>query len=405
MGKWVVEIVSNIVIKVVVFGLSGMQTTSSTPEPALAQPIPTRRLKSLDALRGFDMFWIIGGEEIFHVLAQTTGWAGAIFMADQFTHVAWNGYRPYDNIFPLFLFLAGVSTPFAIGSRLEKGEAHAKLARKIIQRGLILVLLGILYNNGLFQKPIGEWRFPSVLGRIGLAGMFAQLIYLYTYPNQRAQYLWFGGLLLGYWALVMLVPVPGFGAGNLTMEGSLVGYIDRLLVPGKLYKVVHDPEGLLSALPAIGTGLLGIFGGTLLRRPDLAETRKVLWLVGAGVGCVALGWLWNLVFPVNKNLWTSSFVLVAGGWSFLMLALFYWIIDVRGWQRWSFFFVVIGMNSILIYLAGQVIDFEHATQYLFGGVLQHAGPVLAGVGMVVGFLAVKWAFLYFLYQKKVFLRV
>jgi predicted acyltransferase len=383
-----------------------MTSTATNPaEPAVLQPGPVRRLKSLDALRGFDMFWIIGGEEIFHVLAQTTGWAGAVFMADQFTHVDWNGYRPYDNIFPLFLFLAGVSTPFAIGSRFEKGDARFILARKIIQRGLILVLLGVLYNNGLFQKPIGEWRFPSVLGRIGLAGMFAQLIYLYTYPNQRAQYVWFGGLLLGYWALLLFGAAPGFAPGDLTMEGNVVSYLDRLILPGKLHKGIHDPEGLLSTLPAIGTGLLGVFAGTLLRRKDMTETRKVLWLTGTGVVCVAVGWLWNVVLPVNKNLWTSSFVLVAGGWSFLMLALFYWIIDVRGWQRWSFFFVVIGMNSILIYLVGEVLDFDHATEYLFGGMLQHTNLAVNGVGMVLGFLAVKWAFLYFLYRMNVFLRV
>lgn len=383
-----------------------MQTpSSSAPETAVLQPAPVRRLKSLDALRGFDMFWIIGGEEIFHVLAQTTGWAGAVFMADQFTHVAWNGYRPYDNIFPLFLFLAGVSTPFAIGSRLEKGDARFTLARKIIQRGLILVLLGVLYNNGLFQKPIGEWRFPSVLGRIGLAGMFAQLIYLYSHPNQRAPYLWFGGLLLGYWALLAFGAAPGFAPGDLTMEGNVVSYLDRLILPGRLHKTIHDPEGLISTIPAIGTGLLGILAGTLLRRKDLTENRKLLWLTGAGVVCVVVGWSWNLVLPVNKNLWTSSFVLVAGGWSFLMLALFYWVIDVRGWQRWSFFFVVIGMNSILIYLIGNVLDFDHAAEYLFGGVLQHGNPAVQGVGMVLGFLAVKWAFLYFLYRKNVFLRV
>ena len=388
-----------------------MTPTATNPvEPALAQPVPIRRLKSLDALRGFDMFWIIGGEEIFHVLAQTTGWTGAVFMANQFTHVAWNGYRPYDNIFPLFLFLAGVSTPFAIGSRLEKGNARASLARKIIQRGLILVLLGVLYNNGIFEKPIGEWRFPSVLGRIGLAGMVAQLIYLYTYPNQRAQYLWFGGLLLGYWALLAFGAAPGFTPGDLTMKGNIVSYVDRLVLPGRLHLGIHDPEGLLSTLPAIGTGLLGIFAGTLLHRKAMAETRKVLWLLGLGCACLATGWLWNLVLPVNKNLWTSSFVLVTGGWSFLLLALFYWIIDVRGWQSnatpaWSFFFVVIGMNSILIYLAGNVLDFEHATQYFLGGVLQHTNPAVKGVGLVLGFLAAKWAFLYFLYRKNVFLRV
>lgn len=381
-----------------------MQNTTSTQEPALAQPVPIRRLLSLDALRGFDMFWIMGGEEVFHVLAKTTGWAWAIFLADQFTHVTWNGFRPYDCIFPLFLFLAGVSTPYSLGSRLAKGDDRTMLARKVITRGLILVVLGIIYNNGLFMKPLAEMRFGSVLARIGLAGMFAQLIFLYV-RNERARYGVFVGILLLYWALLMLVPVPGFGAGNLTMEGSLVGYVDRLFMPGRLYKVVHDPEGLLSTLPAVCTGLLGVFAGSMLRRHGVSDNRKIQQLVLAGVSCVALGWVWNIVFPVNKNLWTSSFVLVAGGWSLLILSLFYWIIDVKNIRGWTFFFVVIGMNSILIYLAGRVIDFEYAAHFLFAGLLHFFSEPIQAVGIVVAFPAVKWAFLYFLYKKKTFLRV
>ncbi len=379
-------------------------TTSTIQEPALAQPAPVRRLISLDALRGFDMFWIMGGEEVFHVLAKTTGWAWAIFMADQLTHVGWNGFRPYDCIFPLFLFLAGVSTPYSLGSRLTKGDDRSMLARKVIMRGLILVALGIIYNNGLFEKPFADMRFGSVLGRIGLAGMFAQLIFLYV-RSERTRYGIFVGILLLYWALLLLVPVPGFGAGNLTMEGSLVGYVDRLLMPGHLYKVVHDPEGLLSTFPAICTGLLGVFAGTLLRRHGLTDNKKVQQLILAGVSCVALGWIWNLVFPVNKNLWTSSFVLVAGGWSLLILSLFYWIIDVKNLRRWTFFFVVIGMNSILIYLAGRVINFEYATHFLFSGLLSFFSKPIRLVGGILAFLAVKWIFLYFLYKKKTFLRI
>ena len=378
--------------------------TSTTPDPALAQPAPVRRLLSLDALRGFDMFWIIGGEEIFHVTAQTTGWSWAVFMAGQFTHVDWNGFRPYDCIFPLFLFLAGVSTPYSLGSRLSRGDNRSSLARKVLIRGLVLVLLGVIYNNGLFAEPLAQMRFPSVLGRIGLAGMFAQLIYIYV-PAERTRYGIFAGILLLYWALLMLVPVPSYGSGNLTMQGSLVSYIDRLLLPGRLHRVIHDPEGILSTLPAIATGLLGTFAGTVLRRKDSSDNQKAGRLVLAGIGCIALGWLWNLVFPVNKNLWTSSFVLVAGGWSLLMLSLFYWIIDVRGLRRWAFFFVVIGMNSILIYLAGQVIDFEHATHYLFGGILGFFSKPVQAIGGVFAFLAVKWLFLYFLYRKNAFLRV
>lgn len=382
-----------------------MQTSISSPqEPAVAQPAPVRRLLSLDTLRGFDMFWIMGGEEIFHVLAKTTGWAWAIFMADQFTHVDWNGFRPYDCIFPLFLFLAGVSTPYSLGSRLAKGDSRALLARKVIIRGLILVLLGIVYNNGLFTKPIDQMRFGSVLGRIGLAGMFAQLIYLYV-QNERARYGIFVGILLLYWAMLMLIPVPGYGAGNLTMEGSLAGYVDRLLMPGRLYKVVHDPEGLLSTFPAIGTGLVGVFAGTILRKQGVRDTQKLQRLVLSGIICVALGWIWNLVFPVNKNLWTSSFVLVAGGWSLLMLSLFYWIIDIQNLRGWTFFFVVIGMNSILIYLAERIIDFEHTAHFLFSGLLHFFSEPIQAIGAVLAFLAVKWGFLYFLYKKNAFLRV
>ncbi|GAB4015073.1 acyltransferase family protein [Spirosoma koreense] len=379
-------------------------TTSSAQEPALAQPAPVRRLLSLDTLRGFDMFWIMGGEEIFHVLAKTTGWAWAIFMADQFTHVEWNGFRPYDCIFPLFLFLAGVSTPYSLGSRLAKGDDRALLARKVITRGLVLVLLGIIYNNGLFAKPFADMRFGSVLGRIGLAGMFAQLIYLYV-QNERARYGIFAGILLLYWAMLMLVPVPGFGAGNLTLEGSLVGYVDRLLLPGRLYKVVHDPEGLLSTFPAIGTGLLGVFAGTVLRQHGVRDGQKLQRLVIGGIACVTLGWIWNLVLPVNKNLWTSSFVLVAGGWSLLMLSLFYWLIDMLQFRRWTFFFIVIGMNSILIYLSERFIDFEYTTHSLFSGLLHFFSEPVQAVGSVFAFLAVKWIFLYFLYKKNTFLRV
>jgi predicted acyltransferase len=377
---------------------------ATNQEPAIAQPAPVRRLLSLDTLRGFDMFWIMGGDAIFHTLANVTGWGWAVFMADQFTHVDWNGFRPYDCIFPLFLFLAGVSTPFSVGSRLHKGDSRTKLARKIIGRGLVLVLFGLILNNGLFLKPFDEMRFPSVLARIGLAGMCAQLIFLYV-RNERVRYGIFAGILLGYWAMMMLIPVPGFGSGNLTMEGSLVGYVDRMVMPGHLYKVVHDPEGLLSTLPAICTGLLGVFAGTLLQRSNSSDSQKLQKLILGGIACVALGWIWNLVFPVNKNLWTSSFVLVAGGWSLLMLGLFYWIIDMKNIRGWTFFFMVIGMNSILIYMARKFIDFSFTAKALFGGLLGFFSEPVQLVGAVLTLLAVKWAFLYFLYRKKIFLRV
>lgn len=381
-----------------------LSNTTTGPDPAVAQPAPIKRLLSLDTLRGFDMFWIMGGEEIFQALAKTTSWAWAVVLADQFTHPKWNGFRAYDLIFPLFLFMAGVSTPFSVGSRIDKGHDKSQIARKIISRGLILVILGIIYNNGLFMKAFEDTRFPSVLGRIGLAGMFAQLIYLYARP--RGQYVWFVGLLLGYWAAMMLIPVPGCGAGVLTMECNLASYIDRQLVPGHLYKTIHDPEGLFSTIPAICNALLGIFAGTYLRTQHKPGNKKALQLLGVGVTFVVLGWLWNFIFPVNKNLWTSSFVLVTGGLSLTLLATFYWIIDVKGFKGWTFFFTIIGMNSILIYLAGEFIDFGYAGRFFFGGLLHlSSSEAVHEVGAVLAMLAAKWAFLYFLYKKKTFLRV
>lgn len=366
---------------------------------------PSVRLLSLDTLRGFDMFWISGGEDIAHLLAKTTGWAWAVTLAGQLTHPAWNGFHAYDLIFPLFLFLAGVSTPFSLGSRLAKGVPRSELVRKVVRRGLLLVALGILYNNGIFHTEWSHMRYGSVLGRIGLGGMFAQIIYLYF--NSRAQIVWWVGILLGYWAFMMLVPVPGCKAGNMTMDCNPASYVDRLIMPGHLYKDIHDPEGLTSTIPAIATALLGIFAGNLLRTDisSITKSRKVLYLALAGVISLGIAYAWDLVFPINKNLWTSSFVLCAGGWSLLLLALFYGIVDVMNWRRWTFFFVVIGMNSIVIYLIGHFIDFEFTAEALFGGALSFFSEPVRIVGGAVAFVLVQWAFMYLLYRNKLFLRI
>ncbi len=363
------------------------------------------RLLSLDALRGFDMFWITGGEEIFHLLAKASGWSVAIVMAEQLSHPDWNGFRAYDLIFPLFLFLSGVSAPYSLGVRLERGDDKGKMLRKVIQRGLTLVILGIIYNNGLQIRPLEDMRFPSVLGRIGLAGMFAQIIYLYT--STRVQYIWFVSLLLGYWAFVMLVPVPGCGAGLMTMECNPVSYLDRLIIPGHLHKDIHDPEGLISTIPAIATGLLGIFAGNLLKTDErsTSRTQKVLFLFVAGILFLIIGKLWDYVFPINKNLWTSSFVMTVGGWSLILLSLFYWIIDVQNWNRYAWVLAVIGMNSILIYMAQHFIDFEHTSERLFRGIVKYFSEPYQKVFYAIGYVIVEWLMLWFLYKKKVFLKV
>jgi predicted acyltransferase len=178
-----------------------------------------------------------------------------------------------------------------------------------------------------------------------------------------------------------------------------------MVLPGKLYLGIHDPEGLISTIPAISTALLGILAGHLLKNNTISDTVKVLRLLACGIIFLAMAQIWNLVFPINKNLWTSSFVLNVGGWSLLLLAIFYYIIDVKGYKKWAFFFRVIGMNSILIYISGHFIDWSYATNGFFKWLGELVGDPYNAVVMVFCYLAVKWAFLYFLYLKKVFLRV
>ncbi len=369
-------------------------------QPATTAP---QRLYSLDALRGFDMFWIMGAEDIVHAMAKATGssfWQG---FSEQLTHPAWNGFHFYDLIFPLFLFMAGVATPYSVGREMEKGATRKQLILRVVKRGLILVLLGLIANNGLEIRPIADIRFGSVLGRIGLAYMFANIISFYT--KQRGQAIWFCALLIGYWLLLKFTSAPGFQPGDLTMEGNFASYIDRLVLPGHLYLGIHDPEGLMSTIPAIGTGLLGIMTGNFLKNSIITQQNKTLRMFIVGVVFLGLAQLWNLDFPINKNLWTSSFVLNVGGYSLILLSIFYYIIDVLGYKKWAFFFKVIGMNSILIYLSGHFIEWEYTTNSLFKWLGQLFGDPYNAVIMAICYVMVEWAFLYFMYKKKIFLRV
>jgi predicted acyltransferase len=374
--------------------------------PVMDTPLgPTggQRLYSLDALRGFDMFWILGAEDIFHELAKATDLPAFQWISNQLTHPAWNGFHLYDLIFPMFLFLAGVATPFSVGRELEKTNDRKKVVLRVVRRGLILVILGILNNNSLHLRPFSDIRFGSVLGRIGLAYMFANIIFIYAKRN--TQIVWFWALIIGYWLLLKFTSAPGFPMGDLTMEGNFASYIDRSILPGKLYLGIHDPEGLISTIPAISTGLLGILTGSYVRKSSHSGERKSFWMAIAGLFFIALALLWNFNFPINKNLWTSSFVCLAGGLSLLYFALFYYVIDVLNYKKWAFFFKVIGMNSILIYLSGHFINWGYATNGFFQWLGQLSPVLWAPVVMAICYVFVKWMFLYFLYRHKVFLRV
>jgi predicted acyltransferase len=363
-----------------------------------------KRLQSLDALRGFDMFWIIGGGGIFAGLASLQGWE--VWWKEHYYHVDWHGFALEDMIFPLFLFIAGISFPFSMAKRLEGGVSRKSLYMKIISRGLLLVLFGMIYN-GLLKFDFSNMRYASVLGRIGLAWMFAALIFVNT-DKRNVRVLWCAGLLVFYWLLLAFVPAfDNPGASRFSMEGNFTSYFDRLFLPGKFYKVIHDPEGWLGVIPATATAMLGMLTGQFVmwRREGLTEYRRIGYMVITGIILVAVGLLWDIVFPINKNLWTSSFVCFVGGLSLLLFSLFYLIIDVWECRKWSFFFTVIGMNSITIYMACKMIKFSHTSNFLFGGMIGLFPPSWELFLNNCALVAVCWAFLYFLHRQKIFLRI
>jgi predicted acyltransferase len=383
-----------------------------------ATPAP-ERLQSIDALRGFDMFWIIGGDALFRALAK---WADVPVWSDRclrhLEHVDWEGFHFYDLIFPLFLFLVGAVIPFSLESARRRGTTTAAVYGRIVRRTLLLFALGLLYNgilklNWLVPTEGGHYtinihdhlRITGVLQRIAICYGIAAFITLHTRPLGRV--LVTAAILLGYWAILTHVPNPETGvAGNLSKEQNLAGYLDRNFLPGKILEKYYgfgDNEGLLSTIPAIATALLGTLAGQWLAR-NVEPGWKMVGLAAAGVLALALGEVWAIAFPVIKNLWTSSFVLVACGWSLLLLAVFYGVIDVLRWRAWAFFFVVIGANAITIYVGQRFIDFEYVSTFVFGWAIRLAGtlgPVLAAAGV----LLLKWLFLLFLYRKKLFLRV
>jgi predicted acyltransferase len=355
------------------------------------------RITSIDALRGFDMFWIMGGDTLFTSLFLL---AGLPAVAAQLEHTAWHGFTFYDLIFPLFLFLAGVSVPIALEKRMARGESKAVLGRHVLARTAKLLVFGFLVN-GLLDLNVAAMRWPGVLQRIAIGYCAASFAVLYL--SRRAQAVLAVAILVGYWAILLVVPSPGFGAYVLTPEGNLAGYLDRLLVPGTFCCYPYgDNEGLLSTLPAIGTTLLGVLASYYIRS-SRGPVEKTRGLAACGVAALVAGLAWGLVFPINKLLWTSSYVLFAAGWSLLLLALFYWAIDVRGWRRWAFPFVVIGMNPITIYVAQALFDFGVVAAIFTHGFVHHLGAWRTAfeAGTV---LVTKWLFLYFLYRQKIFLK-
>lgn len=417
-----------------------MPSPAPIAEAAPAPPAASTRLVSLDVLRGFDMFWILGADIVMRKLGETTGVFPFTLLARELEHTAWAGLTFYDLIFPLFLFVSGVSLVFSLDRALAR-EPRARVVRRILWRGAVLFLLGVIYNGGL-TNPWPEVRLLGVLQRIALAYTATGLLYCFFRPRALAR---IGVvLLMGYWALLSFVPIRPVALDRSTLPAAmglarvptrteakvfyeatgdqrvhggyspglnLANHLDFEFLPGRAHYVYWDPEGMLSTLPAIASCLIGVFAGLLLQRRDINEAHKIRGLVIAAGVLLALGWIWHLQFPVVKKIWTSSYVLVTGGYSLLLLAGFYYVIDVRRWRgTWCAPFLWIGMNPITLYLANNFLGLPRGALRLVGGdvklfferaVAPAAGDLVVEITALTLMVLLAW----FLHRRQIFLRV
>jgi predicted acyltransferase len=338
-------------------------------------------------------------------------------------HAPWNGWTAADLVFPCFVFVMGISVALSIRSRLARGDSRAEVFRHAAKRTLILIVLGV-FLNGFPGFDLATWRVLGVVQRIALCYLVA--VGLGLWSGERVQVTAVVVLLLGYWALLRLVPVPGFGLPGrdipfLDPEGNLTAWLDRAVFPGRLYDTVRDPEGLLSTLPSMATALLGLLTGRWLISSTAKDSRKATTLLLAGMVGLAAGGLWSLWFPINKNLWTSSYVALSAGFTLVLLSLLYWVIEVRGWRgAWTMLFLVFGLNAILGFVLDLLIWLPMAYLHVrtAGGtaiswkrfvleslLLPHLSPANASLVYAVAITAVCWLLLYPLYRKRIFIRV
>jgi predicted acyltransferase len=362
----------------------------------------SKRLISLDVLRGFDMIWIMGGYQFFGSLSKVVDWEWVHIMSFQLSHSSWNGFRFFDLIFPLFMFISGVAIPFAITSKLEKGVPKSKLIPKIFRRMLLLIFLGLVQNN-ILRNGISDLRAAHVLAQIGIAYFFAALIVINT-SAIKTRILWIIGIMVTVATLQLFVPVPGFGAGVITPEGSINAWIDQNFLPGVLAYGTYDPEGVLCVFSAISVTLIGTLAGNILRNKNILSDKKAIILSISGVVLIIIALALSPWYPIIKKIWTVPFDLLTAGISMVLLSLFYFIIDVKGWKKGTLFFKVFGLNSITIYIGTRVFDFYHTSGFLFGWLSNLTGEFAPTV-IIAGVIFLEWLFLYFLYRKKIFLRV
>ena len=333
-------------------------------------------------------------------------------------HADWNGWTPTDLVFPFFVLIVGAAIPMALENRKAAGGTMSDLYRKIARRTAIIFVLGLFLNwFPPYLDRLFNLRIPGVLQRLAICYGVASLLYLKT--GRRTQWWIAGGLLIGYWLLMTLVPAPGFAAGDLTREGSLASWVDRTLLPGHIYKPEYDPEGILSTIPSLATALIGVLAGQWLRERREGK-EKAAGLFAAGTMCLLAGYLWNGLFPINKALWTSSYVLLTGGLGLLLLALCYWLVDLKGIKRWAQPLVVFGVNALALYaLSGMMADvlneirvplgngaYDDLRTYLclklFNGWLS---PVNASLAYALAYLLFWWLIMWILYRRRIFIKV
>jgi predicted acyltransferase len=366
------------------------------------------RLISLDVFRGI----AIAGM----VLVNNPGSWATIYWP--LAHAEWHGWTPTDLVFPFFLFIVGVAIPLALGRRRQAGGSKRDLYWKIARRTLIIFALGI-FLAGFPYFNLSTIRIPGVLQRIAVCYLFASLIFLNT--KVRTQIIITVALLVLYWLLMTQVPAPGFAAGDLSKEASLASYVDRVIFGAHIWRQgkVYDPEGLLSTMPALATTLFGVLAGQWLRTGKSAY-EKVAGLFAAGAVCVVIGWMWNPFFPINKSLWTSSYVFFTGGLALEFLALCYWAIDIKKFTTWAKPFVVFGVNALLLFVASGVMarllglikvsSADGSQISLQSWMFRHfflswLPPYRASLAYAVAFILLWLALMWMLYRRKIFIKV
>lgn len=377
-----------------------------TPPPVAAPAAPpSERLLSLDALRGFDMMWIAGADGLGEALRGFGGGPLSRALGRQLDHVPWEGLHLYDLVFPGFVFMMGVAMPFSL-TRMQVDRGLQATERRIYRRAAILFVLGVLYYGGL-SHPISDVRWLGVLQRFGLCYLAAGFLFLNLSPRALAGTC--AGLLIGYWLLLRYVPVPGFGAGQFAEGQNLTNWLDKMILPGRKWDGDHDPEGILSTFPAIASCLLGVLAGTWLQVAKSPPVMRAVLLAVAGALVYCLGHLWGLDFPVIKKIWTSSFVLEAGGIAAMALAAFYLVIDVWKIRAWATPFVWVGANALAVYLLCNIVEFGPLARRFVGGSVESSldGARVGLGGLVAALLSVGLCFAAarFLYRRKIFLRL